>query len=195
MSANENPLSSVPSWLGKLFAQFVSFALTFGLLAVFVSAPFLLVLSRYNELAASFGWLAVVGVFLVFLNPTLDEDDTEIISSLLEDIDDSNRFELSLYFTIFFLVLVSGMGLLVSATGVAAMLIVEYTGFGGVAIATAVFYPYIDTWIGNQFDINVTSIGGLITAAILTIVVKLIRVDSKITRSAANSARSFTQSP
>ncbi|NIB98040.1 hypothetical protein [Halobacterium sp. R2-5] len=190
-TVNQEPLGSVAEWAKTLLGRFIASSLVIGSLVAVASSPALIVLPRLGDLAVSFGWLAIVGVFLPFLNLDLDEDDTELLVSLMESIESATRREMLLYFMSYLLVLVSALSVLVLVTGTIASLLVSWTSVGLIGVGTAIFYPSIDIWVGDRFGWNIASTGAILAMAVLYLVAPIYRTNTSIPQNAARDARSF----
>jgi hypothetical protein len=190
-TTDREPLGSVTNWFRTLFGRFIAGILFFGILVTTASSPALLALPQVGDLAASFGWLAIVGFILPMFNLDLDEDESETLASITAQIEDANRVELILYAMSFLLVLVCMVSTLVSVIGIAASFIVGWTNIGLIGIVLALFYPSVDIWLGNRVGINIATIGALLAFVILYIAVLAHRSNTQIPQTAANDARSF----
>ena len=190
-TTGQKQLGSVARWVGTLLGNFIANTLVVGFLVTVASSPALLVLPHISDLSASFGWLAVVGVFLPFLNPSLDEDDVELLTDLMENIEDATRVEMFLYAVSFLLVLIAALSVLVLFAGVVAASLTSWTNIGLLGVGFAVFYPYIDIWAGNSLGWNIASIGGALAVGVLYLAAFGYRTSPTVPREAAMDAQSF----
>ena len=190
-TAEQEQIGSVLSWLRTLFGEFIASTLVVGFLILVASLPALLILPRFGALSASLGWITVVGVFLPYLNPSLDDEETEALENIMNGLANSPRVETFLYVTSFLVVLVFSLSGLVFFTGVVGAYLSTWLGFGLIGLAMAVFYPYLDIWLGNHVGWNIATTGGVLVAAVLYLAAFGYRTRTDVAQRAAVDARSF----
>lgn len=190
-ATDQERIGSVVGWLRTLLGTFVATTLVVGLLVLVASLPALLILPRFGALSASFGWVAVVGVFLPFLNPTLDETEAEALEKINDTLENSSRVEKFFYATSFLFVLVFALSSLVFVSGITAAYLSTWTGIGLLGLGVAIFYPYLDIWLGNHLGWNIATTGGILVVIPLYLAALGYQTKTDIPQQAVTDARSF----
>lgn len=185
----ETELASIPRWGVSLTGRFLAAVIVWGLMIIAISAPALHFVPTVYPKSTPFLWLTIAGLVIAMSNPDLSEEDGETLNDLIERVRNNDRRERFFYMTTVIILAIATVSFEVAVVGVGASLIAEETGLGLVAVATTLWYPTVDSWVGRNVGWNVASVGGLVALLAMHLLAIMYQVSPEVPRSAADDFR------
>ncbi|MFC7047327.1 hypothetical protein ACFQH6_19630 [Halobacteriaceae archaeon GCM10025711] len=182
-------LASTPRWALSLSGTFIVMAVVLGVFFFALSSPALLIVPMVFPEATPFLWLAVAGLVIGMAGMELNDEDSEILVSLVEQYQEMNRREKFLYTTAYLFILVGGISFEVAIIGIGGSILAQQTGLGLLSIVIALWYPAVDGWLGRNAGWNLASTGGLAALVIMEVLALLYQVPPTIPREAGATLR------
>lgn len=186
----DSQLASTPRWLLSLTGTFIASVIVWGLAFIAFSAPALHLIPLVNPAATPFVWLSIVGFLIALLSPDFDDDDIDVLTRMIENIQSKSRREKFVYLATLAMLTLGGVSFEVAIIGFAATWITSQFGLGLLAVIICIWYPTVDVWAGRKIGWNIASTGGLLILIVMEFLAILYQVSPKVPRDAANDMRS-----